>query len=545
VSGDVSGTDIDLPIGSIVHDTATLSGATPNAGGTVTYSVYTDAACSSVFAAAGSAAVTNGVVGDSDSVTFNQAGTYYWQAVYGGDANNEPATSLCTSEVVTIVPNSVVINTELSGQGASGQHITIQVGNSVTDSATLTGETANAGGSVTYTVFSNSSCTTVHAAAGTVAVTNGVVPDSNPVTFNAPGTYYWQASYSGDANNVPAVSECTAETVAVIVPDTGIDKSHDDADGVVSTGQVVTYTILVEVVNGPVTNAVITDELPAGQTYVDGSETSSPAATFAVSPDGRTLTWTYASLANGDPAATLTYEVVIDEDAASGEQTNVAEICVSEVAECKSDDTTVRVPDLVIAKSFTGNTGGKAPDGTPEAKVGDVLTYTLKYTLTNGPVHNGVITDTLPVGLSYIPGSATNSVPGAEFTFGSYKSSSRTLTWKAPLVTVSGSVTYQVVVDVGADERPQPLVNVATIDSDETPKREDDKKVFVQPRPKQATGTPRITLPPTSTIDSVEQPMSNPGFGLMVILLALAGFVLSVGFITPAPERIRRRERRR
>jgi hypothetical protein len=34
------------------------------------------------------------------------------------------------------------------------------------------------------------------------------------------------------------------------------------------------------------------------------------------------------------------------------------------------------------------------------------------------------------------------------------------------------------------------------------------------------------------------------GFSLMLMLLGTAGFVLALGFITPAPARVRRRSRR-
>jgi uncharacterized repeat protein (TIGR01451 family) len=329
------------------------------------------------------------------------------------------------------------------------------------------------------------------------------------------------------------------DDAVVRVPDTGIDKSNNDADGVVGHGQEVTYAILVEVVQGPVTNAVVTDTLPVGQTYVANSQTSNPAATnFTVSGDGRTLTWTYASLPSGDPALTITYKVTIDASAPTGNQTNVAEICVSELEDCKTDDTTVRVPLLTIVKSFVGNTGGTAPDGSPEAKVGDVLTYTLAYDLTNGPVTNGVITDTLPVGLAYVNGSATNN---AEFTFQSFNAATRTLTWTAPTVTADGTVTYQASVLVGSDELPQPLVNIASIDSNETDKDDDTKKVFVEPPPLAETATP--TLPPTDSLYTAPQGSSNPGFSLMLLLLALGGFALVIGFITPVPERVRRRGR--
>jgi len=113
----------------------------------------------------------------------------------------------------------------------------------------------------------------------------------------------------------------------------------------------------------------------------------------------------------------------------------------------------------------------------------------------------------------------------------------------APTVTTSGSVTYKVLVLAGAAELPQPLRNVATIKSDQTPLDDDDAKVAVAPPPLAATATPRITLPPTSTIDG--QGPSSPGFSLLLVLLGLAGFALVIGVVTPMPARGRRREGRR
>ena len=383
-----------------------------------------------------------------------------------------------------------------------------------------------------------------------------LVPDTYSVAETVPPTWVLASTSCSDGSPVNFIAVDPGEVVTCVFtnrqPDTDIDKGHDDADGVVGPGQTVTYSIDVEVVNGPIANAVITDTLPDGQTYVDGSETSNPAATFAITPDGKTLTWTYLSLGSGDPAATITYQVTIDGDAPTGDQVNTAQVCADVVPDCETDTALVRVPDLTIAKDFTGNTGGvfeseTDPDdplnGTPEARVNDTLTYTLTYTLANGPVTNGVITDTLPDGLAYISGSATASDPGGEFTFSSYDATTRTLMWNAPSVTTSGSVRYQVVVSVGADELPQPLVNVAAIDSDETEPREAERLLLVEPLPLVATATPRVTLPPTSTIDS-EEGTSGPAASLMLVLLAIAGLVLAVGFVTPSPERLRRRTRR-
>lgn len=340
---------------------------------------------------------------------------------------------------------------------------------------------------------------------------------------------------------VPAFTDfaesCDSDHEQVVVPGISITKTDDDADGIVGHGQTVTYTLHVTVADGPVTNLIVTDPLPAGQTYVDGSQTSSPSAA-AFSSTGGTLKWTYSSLTG---SATLTYKVTIDADAATGDETNVAMVCAAETKLCDTDDETVTVPDLTIEKSFTGNSAGTdSLLNVPKAKEGDTLTYTLAYTLTNGPVTGAVITDTLPQGLAYIDGTATGN---AEFTFTGFDTSTRTLRWDAATATASGSVTYQARVLDGAAGLPQPLVNTATIDSNETDVDSDQASVAVAPPPLEATGTPKPTLPPTDTVHQTPTE-TNTGFSLMLVLLGLAGLALGIGFVTPVPETIRRRERR-
>ncbi|HEX5589631.1 MAG TPA: hypothetical protein VFX65_05020 [Candidatus Limnocylindrales bacterium] len=344
-----------------------------------------------------------------------------------------------------------------------------------------------------------------------------------------------EAEASGQSDQGTPVSD--TDDAEVRVPGISIVKSHDDTDGIVGQGQTVTFTLVVGVTNGPVTNAVVTDVLPDGQTYVDASQSSNPAATFAIGPDGE-LTWTFASLPSGAAAATISYDVTIDADAL-GALTNVAEVCVDEPGvPCDDDDTTVEVPALVIDKSFTGNTGGTAVNGIQIAKIEDTLTYTLAYDLTGGPVHDGVITDTIPTGLTYVAGTATNN---DEFTFVDYDAATRTLTWTAPLVSKDGSVTYQVTVDDDAFELAQPLVNVATIDSDETPEDDDEDDVLIQ-EVLEETSPP--TLPPTDSLGDGGRAPSSPGFGLMLALLVIAGIGLAASYLVPAPARARRGEGR-
>ena len=81
------------------------------------------------------------------------AGTYELQAVYSGDANNNGATSTCGTEPFTVTQATPTISTILSASSAP-------IGTPVTDSATLAGATTNAGGTVTYTVYTDNTCTT-------------------------------------------------------------------------------------------------------------------------------------------------------------------------------------------------------------------------------------------------------------------------------------------------------------------------------------------------------------------------------------------------
>ena len=195
-------------IGDSITDSATLTGATAAAGGTVTYSAYAGAnTCTGTDLLNSTVNVTNHLVPGSAAFVPGTAGSYSFQAVYSGDGNNNPATSVCSTEQLLVRTNPS-ISTTLSATS-------VDVGSTVHDSATLAGATSDAGGTVTYTVYTNSTCTTGARTAGTVNVTNGGVPSSSALAFNTAGTFYWQAVYSGDPKNNGATSTCTDETLVV------------------------------------------------------------------------------------------------------------------------------------------------------------------------------------------------------------------------------------------------------------------------------------------------------------------------------------------
>jgi hypothetical protein len=141
-------------------------------------------------------------------LTFAHAGTFFWQAVYSGDANNNGATSVCTSEKLVVNPNKPSMVT--------AQHVIPN------DDATISGTTANAGGSITFSLYSpgNPTCTGPADFTQTVPVSgSGTYSTTNtgPGAFvaSAQGTWRWQVIYSGDADNVGTASACGVENFTI------------------------------------------------------------------------------------------------------------------------------------------------------------------------------------------------------------------------------------------------------------------------------------------------------------------------------------------
>jgi len=211
---------IEVSEEAAVTDSATISGANAaEATGTVEYFVYADADCEELVAEAGEVEVEGAEVPPSEAVEPGEPGTYYWQAEYSGDGANHSSTSLCGSEVVIATP---LVTTTLSGGEMTDQEIEVVEGTPITDQATLHGKNAaEATGTVGYFVYADDKCEELVTEAGEVEVKAGEVPPSEAVELEEPGTYYWQAEYSGDEKNPPGASLCSIE-VSVVVTSTSL-----------------------------------------------------------------------------------------------------------------------------------------------------------------------------------------------------------------------------------------------------------------------------------------------------------------------------------
>src|SRR5207248_3296189 len=136
------------------------------------------------------------------------------EASYSGDANNKEAVSGCADEPVVI--GQAQPKVETTQDPASGT-----VGDTFKDNAKLSGLFgAHAGGTVSFKLFNNGGCAAAEggliASDGPVSVDgNGEYATPHGASPTQAGTYYWVASYSGDANNKEAVSGCADEPVVI------------------------------------------------------------------------------------------------------------------------------------------------------------------------------------------------------------------------------------------------------------------------------------------------------------------------------------------
>ena len=213
----------------IYHAGATEDGScTPNVGtcdwfndgdGGYHYSLFALAKGLGDYIPSDLAGPTNWYAQVVDLLLSQQGSDGSWPTNGRDDYNTVFATGLAVATLgkAGVIPSTTKLTTSLTGGGQSGTSVSLASGTAVTDTATLTGTSATmATGTVTYDVYSNSTCTSL-AFKGTAQsiTTPGTLPPSPPVTLSIPGTFYWQASYSGDSNNSPSASACTGEVETV------------------------------------------------------------------------------------------------------------------------------------------------------------------------------------------------------------------------------------------------------------------------------------------------------------------------------------------
>ncbi len=299
---------------------ATLAGAGAGAGGTVTFTVFGPQASAPTSCGSGGTAVGSvvsvsgaGTYHPSAGFTPSAAGTYWWYASYGGDANNAASNSTCGSGMTSTVAKSATTTT-VGAPGSSTAGVAIASGSI---SATLAGAGAGAGGTVTFTVFgpqasAPTSCGSGGTAVGSVVSVSGAgtYHPSAGFTPSAAGTYWWYASYGGDANNAASNSTCGSgmtSTVAKSATTTTVGAPGSSTAGVAiasgsisatlagagaGAGGTVTFTVFGPQASAP-TSCGSGGTAVGSAVSVSGAGTYHPSAGFTPSAAG--TYWWYAS----------------------------------------------------------------------------------------------------------------------------------------------------------------------------------------------------------------------------------------------------------
>jgi hypothetical protein len=139
-------------------------------------------------------------------------------------------------------------------------------------------------GSVAYTLYGNGTCSGGSLFTFTESLSSGSVPNSASTAPLSRGTYFFQASYSGDSNYTPSHSNCTSFTVSAAPTSIAVTNVSPSSEGYGQDAQVTITAVLSGVVPG---------FAPTGPVTISGNGPSGTYGTTSCgSPSGNTITCT-------------------------------------------------------------------------------------------------------------------------------------------------------------------------------------------------------------------------------------------------------------
>ena len=215
-----------------------------------------------------------------------------------------------------------------------------------------------------------------------------------------------------------------------------IGNSSDPANGKpVMVGDTLTYTIKVVNNEGVTANAVVTDTVPAGTKFISADNDG------ALQADGKTVRWELTGIPAGEnKTVSFTVQVLPSALSGSGNVATIDNVATIQVGNNPAY-TTNKVSNPPEGKKVTDTSGNELADGTT-VKVGDVLVYRVRAYNDTGAKADVTITDNIPAGTTYVPGSADHG--------GVYDAATNTITWTFADDTASG----------GTDKRLEPNTSV-------------------------------------------------------------------------------------
>jgi uncharacterized repeat protein (TIGR01451 family) len=204
----------------------------------------------------------------------------------------------------------------------------------------------------------------------------------------------------------------------------------------VVAGQTVTYGVTVSNTGtSPAVNTVITDNVPAGVTPINGTFTLNGSPLLNATVSGQVLTIPVTQI-NAGTSALVTFNAKIG--ATAGNAANLVSVMAAGLARAVQSNTAMahQVPaTLTVTKTASAST----------ATVGDRVDYQIVVAPVGGVAYGAtIVVDTLPPGELYAPGtSRVNGKPGEPTVDG------HTLIWTLPALGTQATFTYSTVVAPG------------------------------------------------------------------------------------------------
>jgi hypothetical protein len=284
------------PVGVTLQDTATLTGAVGPTGPIVFQLIAPDGSLVDYEEVTvngnGDYSTTNGAVAD-------QIGTYTWQTIYLGDANNLEADAAPEPVSVGASLTSPTISTVAGPGGVVGNAL-------LTDTAQL-GGSDSATGTIGFTLTGPDGAVVTTETVGVSG--DGSYSTPTPVLATEVGTYIWSATYSGDSLNNAATDSGQNET-ATVIKDTPtlVTNASASAGGVVGTTQL-SDSATISGGDNPTGSITFTLTSPDGTTATIGSVSIFSAGTYSslavTATEVGTYTWhaSYTGDSLNNPAA--------------------------------------------------------------------------------------------------------------------------------------------------------------------------------------------------------------------------------------------------
>ncbi|MFA5135433.1 MAG: NEW3 domain-containing protein [Patescibacteria group bacterium] len=318
--------------------------------------------------------------------------------------------------------------------------------------------------------------------------------------------------YNGSSLHV-SLSDCGSKDVPINVNqilyhNLTVSKSDNPDPILINTNT--TYTITAtsnSKTDGGEKNFTVTDTLPAGMEYVNGSATPTPT-----SVNGQVITWNFGTVADGT-IKTITFQA---KGISVGTHTNSVSLTADGATPVTDTEPTTVIGQCELTITKTVNKETAVP--------GDTLLYTLNFenTGTSNCTGGGVrIDDVMPTGTTYVANSASGSDgskitntndPGSDGTHFGYMSgkfgannpgfNGTMLSWNAHVLSPneSGTVTFQATVNPIDYCTEKDITNKGKIYSNEFPSGINSNEV-----------TTLVTSPCTYCGDDIKQSPNDAG----------------------------------